>query len=102
MDIRNCSTVPDIGCIIPYVTRYTAIAVGLIGTVSLFLIIAAGIKYVTSGGGKAVEEAKNMITYAIIGLVIVLLSFFIVNIIAYFTGVSCIANFGIWGSAVCQ
>lgn len=90
----TASGVPDINCIVPFVVRITGIAVGLIGTVSLFLIIAAGIKFVTSGGGKAVEEAKNMITYAVIGLIIVLASFFIVDLIAGLTGVTCILTFG--------
>ena len=68
-------------------------ALDFIGIVSLFMIIFAGIKYITSGGGKQVEEAKNILTYAIIGLVLVLLSFFIVNIIAGLTGVTCIMTF---------
>ena len=86
--------VATIGCIIPLVIRLIGAAIGFAGTVSLLLIIAAGIKYITSGGGKAVDEAKNMLTYAIIGLVVVLLSVFIVNIISYITGVPCLRTFG--------
>lgn len=100
MDWGKCSPtqgIPDISCIPPLIGWVTRVALGFIGTVSLFLLIAAGIKYITSGGGKGVEEAKNMITYAIIGLIVVLLSFFIVDLIGYFTGATCILNFGFSG-----
>lgn len=73
-------------------TTAIRLAIGFVGTVSLFLIIAAGISFITSGGGKQVEQAKNMLTYAIIGLVIVLLSIFIVNLIGGITGVTCIVT----------
>ncbi|HXS14729.1 MAG TPA: hypothetical protein VN711_01250 [Candidatus Saccharimonadales bacterium] len=82
------------GCIIPLVSRIIGVALGLAGTASLLLILAAGVKYITSGGGKAVDEAKNMLTYAILGLVVVLLAVFIVNIISYITGVHCLRTFG--------
>lgn len=65
------------------------------GIVALFLIIFSGIKFITSGGDpKQVEGAKNTLTYAIIGLVVILLSFFIINLIAAITGVTCIQFFG--------
>jgi hypothetical protein len=95
---NNCdhgTGIPDIACITPLFQRAIGIAVGLVGTVSLLLIIYAGIKYITSGGGKGVEEAQKILTYAIIGLLIVLFSFFIVGLIAGFTGVQCLMKFGI-------
>lgn len=65
------------------------------GIIALIFIILSGIKMVTSGGDpKAVDAAKKTLTFAIIGLVIVLLSFFIVSIIGYITGAQCINNFG--------
>lgn len=74
-----------------------SLALSLVGVVSLFLIIAAGIMFITSGGGKQVEQAKNMLTYAIIGLVIVLLAIFIINLVAGITGVTCILTFSTYG-----
>lgn len=65
------------------------------GIVTLFFIILSGIKLVTSGGDpKAVEAARKTLTYAIVGLVIVLVSFLIINIIAFITGATCITQFG--------
>lgn len=65
------------------------------GIVALFLIIFSGIKFLTSGGDpKQVEGARKTLTYAIIGLVVILSSFAIINIIAGVTGVDCIKQFG--------
>ncbi len=66
------------------------------GTVAVFLIILSGIKFITSGGeAKQAEEARKTLTYAVIGLVVVLLSFFIVNVISFVTGTECIKLFGL-------
>lgn len=66
------------------------------GIVALFLIIISGFKFVTSGGEpKKAEGARKTLTYAIIGLVLILLSFAIVRFIADVTGVGCITRFGL-------
>jgi len=65
------------------------------GVVALFLIIMSGIKFVTSGGDpKQIDGAKNTLTYAVIGLIVVLLSFTIINFISFVTGTDCIKKFG--------
>ncbi|MBI2032062.1 MAG: hypothetical protein HYT09_00275 [Candidatus Levybacteria bacterium] len=65
------------------------------GVGALFFLILGGYKFITSGGdAKSAEGARKTITYAIIGLLLILLSFFIINSIAYFTGVGCITKFG--------
>jgi len=65
------------------------------GVAALFFIIFSGIKFLTSGGDpKQVEGARKTMTYAIVGLVVILLSFFIINIIADITGAGCIKSFG--------
>lgn len=59
------------------------------GIVALFFIIFSGIKFITSSGDpKQVEGARHTLTYAIIGLLVVLLSYFIVNTIFGITGFS--------------
>lgn len=61
--------------------------------VALFLIIYSGIKFINSGGDpKSVDSAKKALTYALIGLIVVFLSFFIINFIAYFTEVNSIRS----------
>ncbi len=89
--------IPTIDCIFPLVQIIINAALTLVGTVAILLILTASIKYITSGGGKGAEEAKNMLTYAIIGLLIVLGSFFIIALIKQFTGVGgigCLLKFG--------
>lgn len=71
--------------VIQFGTTFLLIAATLL---SLAFIIFGGIKWTISGGDKtALEGARKMITYAIIGLVITFLSFFIINTIGDFFGV---------------
>lgn len=57
----------------------------LAGLLAVIFIIVGGIKYMLSGGDSAgIKSAKETITYAIVGLVISLLAFGIVN---YITGI---------------
>lgn len=58
--------------------------------IALIFLIWGGIKWITSGGDKtAVEEARNHIVAAIVGLVIVFLVYFILNLVVFFfTGTS--------------
>lgn len=52
--------------------------------IALLFLIFGGIKYVTSGGDKTkVQGARNTLVYALIGLVIIFLSYFIINLITY-------------------
>lgn len=46
------------------------------GAVAVIVIIIAGFKYVTSmGDSSAVTKAKNMILYAVIGLITIIMAF---------------------------
>lgn len=57
--------------------------------VAVFFLIYGGIRWILSGGDKtAVESARNHIVAAIVGLVIALLAFFIINIIGGLFGIS--------------
>jgi hypothetical protein len=68
------------------------------GSVAVILIIYAGINLVMSGGDqKKVQGARQTLTFAIIGLVIVLCSFGIIYFIGYLTGTHCIENMTLGG-----
>ena len=58
------------------------VVIGVIGFVAVAMIIVGGFQYTTSSGdtGK-VTKAKNTIMYGIIGLVVALLAFAIVNFV---------------------
>lgn len=63
--------------------------IGFIGITLFILLIVGGIKYITSGGDpKATESAQKTITYAIGGLVLILISYLILVMITQITGVN--------------
>ena len=54
----------------------------IVGVIAVIMIIWGGIRYIISGGdSKKVTDAKNTILYAIIGLIIAVLSYAIVNFV---------------------
>jgi hypothetical protein len=54
----------------------------IIGAVSVIMIILGGLKYVLSNGDSSqITSAKNTILYAVIGLVVALLAYAIVNFV---------------------
>lgn len=56
------------------------------GIILLFLAIFAGFRFIT-GGQKGAEDAKNIITTALIGFVIMFAAYWIVQIVALLTGI---------------
>ena len=53
-----------------------------VGMVAVIMIIIGGVNYATSQGDAAkVQKAKSTILYGVIGLVVVLLAFAIVNFV---------------------
>ena len=76
----------DFGAI---VGRVITIAFVLAIIIALAFLVYGGIKWITSGGDKAaVESARNTIVAAVIGLIIVFLSYFILNIVLGFFNLS--------------
>jgi len=54
----------------------------VLGAVAVLVIVVAGIMYVASGGEAAtVKKAKDMILYAVVGIVVAMLSYAIVNFV---------------------
>ncbi|HET7713812.1 MAG TPA: hypothetical protein VFK94_06230 [Patescibacteria group bacterium] len=60
---------------------------GIAGAVAIILIIWGGIRYImASGDEKATAAAKSTITFAVVGLVIILLAVLLVNILGNLFG----------------
>lgn len=77
--------ISDLATVFENVVKY---ALGFAGIVLFILLIMGGFKYITSGGDpKAVEGAKKTLTSAIIGLVLILVSYLILVLITNITGV---------------
>ena len=70
-------------------TRLTNTVLMAVGLISVIMLIFGGLRYITSGGdAKKVTDAKNTILYAIIGLIICVLSYAIVNFVLTTIGAS--------------
>jgi len=96
---ENCvdptSGVATLNCIPVVFQNIVNWALIFAGVAALFFVIYAGIKYIRSGGeDEKIKSARETLTYAIIGLVVILLSFLIINLISAVTGVTCIKQFG--------
>jgi hypothetical protein len=84
LDIENLVVV-----ILNYVVRFAGLAV-------LVMLVVGGFTYITSGGDtKKTQQAWSYITYAIGGLVLVIASWFILNLISGFTGINSLLEFNI-------
>lgn len=56
------------------------IAYFLAGSIAVIIIIIGGIMYVTAAGNSGnITKAKNMLLYAVVGLIIVLIAYAITN-----------------------
>lgn len=63
-------------------TKITNTVLYAVGIISVIMLIYGGLRYVISGGdSKKVTDAKNTIMYAIIGLIISILAYAIVNFV---------------------
>lgn len=64
------------------VKNVTNVLLLIVGVASVIMLIIGGLRYIFSGGSKeAVDGAKNTILYAVIGIVVALLAFAIVNFV---------------------
>lgn len=80
---KNCAKTADqqanLGDVIETVTN---VLLFIIGAIAVIMIIIGGIKYVVSNGDSAqITSAKNTILYAVIGIVVALLAYAIVNFV---------------------
>lgn len=70
------------------ISRILNIAVRLAGVAVFIMLIIGGFQYLTAGGDpKKTQAASNTLTYAILGLAIVIGAWFILLFIEKFTGV---------------
>ena len=68
-------------------SNVVSVLIALAGVVLFVLIVMSGLKFITSGGDpKAVEGAKKTLTYAVGGLVAILLSYMVLLLIERVAG----------------
>jgi len=65
-----------------YIKKIINILLQVLGIISVIVIIVGGIRYATSGGdSKQTAAAKDTILYAVVGLVVAILAYAIVNFV---------------------
>ncbi len=91
VQINPPSGVPAGGLSYLQIVLNNALTIFIIAGIFLVLIfiVWAGISWITSGGDKnKLAAARARATWAIIGLIIILLAFFIINTLSFFFKVS--------------
>lgn len=79
---------PPLSCVFTVLQNIINAALVLAAVVAVILIMYAGYQFVTSNGDKEkVDGARKRITYAIIGLIVIIFAFAIINLISQVTGV---------------
>ena len=64
--------------------RLTSTILLIVGFISVIMLVYGGLRYILSGGdSKKVTDAKNTVLYAIIGLIISLLSYAIIKFVLH-------------------
>lgn len=86
--------VATLRCIPVLFNNLIAGALMFVGAAAAIMIIYGGIKFINSGGDqKATQEARKILTFAVLGVILVLGSFAIIYFIGFLTGsTDCITN----------
>lgn len=89
----DVATIQGLQCLIANVL---SVALTLIGIAGFIMLVVGSMRWMLSGGNaQNVEKAKNTMTFAVVGLIVGLSSFIILNLVAEFTGVRSILQFTI-------
>jgi hypothetical protein len=87
------ATFRGIECLIANVL---SVAMTFIGLAAFVMLIYGAFLYMTSGGSsKGTDAGKQALTYAVIGIIVGLMSFWILQLISSFTGVRGILEFNL-------
>ncbi|HEX6416030.1 MAG TPA: hypothetical protein VFZ62_00715 [Candidatus Saccharimonadales bacterium] len=63
-------------------TTVTNVLLFIVGAISVIMVVIGGLRYVLSGGNSSnITTAKNTILYAIVGLIVSLLAYALVNFV---------------------
>lgn len=90
---EEVATLQGLQCLLANVL---SVALTVIGIAGFIMLVVGSMKWLLSGGNaQHVEKAKNTMTYAVVGLIVALSAFIILNLIAEFTGIKSILNFTI-------
>ena len=73
------SGAPTLGSVIKTIIN---VLLYILGAIAVVMIVIGGIRYTTSNGeGQAISSAKNTILYSVIGLIVAVMAYAIVNFV---------------------
>jgi hypothetical protein len=88
-EITETEGAADISQLNVVVSNFLAVAAGIAGMIAVVMIILGGFKYITSQGDpKGTQAARQTITWAIAGLALLIVGFFLLLLIQEVTGVN--------------
>ena len=81
-------------------SQVISVILGLAGIAAVVMLVVGGYHYLMAGGDKeGAARARNTITYALVGLILSVSAWAILNLFASFLGITGIGTFNIcWGS----
>ncbi len=86
-NIADTTNPTSLACILVFLGNIINAAAILAGVATVFFIVIAGIRYITSGGDPSnVAKARGTLTYAIIGLAVIVMAFVIIKLFSAITG----------------
>lgn len=87
---NDVATLQGIQCLL---ANIFTIIITLIGLAGFVMFIVGAFRYLLSGGNtKGTETAKNTFTFMVIGIVVALSGFIVLNLISSFTGIDVITK----------
>lgn len=82
---QDVATIQGFECLL---ANILTVFIAVVGLSAFVMIIVAAFRYLLSGGNtKSTEQARSTITWAVIGIVVLLSAFIILNLLTAFTGV---------------
>lgn len=92
IDINSVSNVVPSFTVAQAVTFIVRLLIIIAFIISFIFLLIGGVRWIASGGdAKAVEGARNMVTAALVGLVIVLAAFALIRLIEFFFRITIIS-----------
>ncbi len=89
--------VPSLACFAPVISNVINVAFMFLGAVALIYLLYGSLKFVISRGDqKALQSARNTMTYAVIAVVLILLVYFIVKAVTGALGIDILSNFTLY------
>lgn len=79
---RGADQVADLFGSAGIITTVTNILLFIVGAIAVIMVIIGGFRYVVSGGNTAnITTAKNTILYAVVGLIVAILAYALINFV---------------------